>query len=247
MCARRRSPFLCLAKERNQRKATPSLRPLRCAAGQTCVARLAGCAAELTARCALRSDNRGESVYEARACCAARATPQAPRRRRSHRGFEVHTGHRCARPPRRGRFAPRARGRAQRWPVWFPLPSARAEERRAWGGRVQRSMHALCALTHCGCLNGAPQARSEFRSAAPRLSTAGCPEAKRRGHAKWGRLSLVPFFGETKKGTAPPGAHPGRQRFQQKQRFNKNQPPARANQAPPAIDNLADRSRPAHP
>ena len=36
----------------------------------------------------LRSNNRGESVHEARACCAARATPQAPRRRRSLKGVE---------------------------------------------------------------------------------------------------------------------------------------------------------------
>ncbi|MFT4193862.1 hypothetical protein, partial [Ottowia sp.] len=33
MCARRRSSFLCLAKERNQRKATPLAVSLRCAAG----------------------------------------------------------------------------------------------------------------------------------------------------------------------------------------------------------------------
>ena len=100
-------------------------------------------------------------------------------------------------------------------PCGFPLPSGRAEKRSGRGARVQRSMHALRELTRRGCLNGAPQARSEFCGGTPTASIAGCPGAQRRGHGKWGRLSLVPFFGETKKGTAPPGAHPGQQRIQQ--------------------------------
>ncbi|GEM_PF-1245492 len=49
MCARRRSHFLCLAKESNQRKATPLAATLRFAAGNLRCSR-PGCAAELTAR-----------------------------------------------------------------------------------------------------------------------------------------------------------------------------------------------------
>ena len=49
MCARRRTFFSCVAKKRRQKKATPSLRPLRGAKGQTCGGADAGCAAELTA------------------------------------------------------------------------------------------------------------------------------------------------------------------------------------------------------
>ena len=49
MCARRRSHFLCLAKESNQRKATPLAATLRCASGNLRCSR-PGCAAELTAR-----------------------------------------------------------------------------------------------------------------------------------------------------------------------------------------------------
>ncbi|HRW73739.1 MAG TPA: hypothetical protein P5093_15215, partial [Ottowia sp.] len=41
-----------------------------------------------------------------------------------------------------------------------------------------------------------------------------------KGHGKWGRLSLVSFFGESKKETAPPGAHPGLQRHQRHYAFN---------------------------
>ena len=47
MCARRRTFFSCVAKKRRQKKATPSLRPLRGAKGQTCVGVVAGCAVEL--------------------------------------------------------------------------------------------------------------------------------------------------------------------------------------------------------
>ena len=47
ICARRRTFFSCVAKKRRQKKATPSLRPLRFATGQTCVGAVAGCAVEL--------------------------------------------------------------------------------------------------------------------------------------------------------------------------------------------------------
>jgi hypothetical protein len=50
----RRARYFSLLRQRKvpKRKATPSLRPLRCAKGQTCVESVAGCAVELTAlRC----------------------------------------------------------------------------------------------------------------------------------------------------------------------------------------------------
>jgi hypothetical protein len=43
-------------------------------------------------------------------------------------GREDQTGHRCARPPRRGRVAPRSQGRVQRWPVWRAPPRPRASQ-----------------------------------------------------------------------------------------------------------------------
>ena len=48
----RRARYFSLLRQRKvpKRKATPSLRPLRCAKGQTCGVSVAGCAAELTAR-----------------------------------------------------------------------------------------------------------------------------------------------------------------------------------------------------
>ena len=79
----RQATHFSLLRQRkvSKRKATPSLRPLRCAAGQTCVVSVAGCSVELALRCARRSDNHGESVDEARAlrraCHPATAPPQA--------------------------------------------------------------------------------------------------------------------------------------------------------------------------
>ena len=203
ICARRCTYFSCAHKKSRQKKAPPSLRPLRAATGQTCVPALAGCAAELTARCALRSNNRGESEHEARASCGARATPQAPRRRRSHRGF--HTGHRCARPHTG------IRGRAQRWPEGFltPLWPCREAQRL---GRAWAAQHAHASCTDLLRLSERRERseQSEFRSTAPGASIAGCPVAKRRGHGQWGRLSFAFFSLATqRKEGAPPGAYPG--------------------------------------
>jgi hypothetical protein len=96
----------------------------------------------------------------------------------------------------------------------YQCPSARAEKRRGWGGCGHRRMAALRALTGCGCLSGALQAQSEFRSAAPGPSIAGCPQ----GHGRWGRLFFAYFLLATqKKVGALPGAHPGRRRQTSKQ------------------------------
>ena len=78
-----RPPFLCATRKEAKKRAPQSAAP----SGQTCVGVLAGCAVELTARCALRSDNHGESVHEAGVSFGTPATPQAPRRRRSQKGW----------------------------------------------------------------------------------------------------------------------------------------------------------------
>ena len=214
MCARRRSPFLCLAKERNQRKATPLAVSLRFAAGNLRCSR-PGC--RRRTHYALRAPFKQPRRVSSRSACMLRCT-RAPRPLRFSarpEGSGKTTRAIAALGPVHAARSARALG-AERsdGPLGFHHPSARAEEHRAWGGRMQRSMHALRELTHCGCLNAAPQARSEFRNAAPRPSTAGCPVAERRGHAKWGRLSLLTFFGEAKKVSRPPGRTPGQRRIQ---------------------------------
>ena len=87
MCARRRTFFSCVAKKRRQKKATPSLRPLRGAKGQTCGGAVAGCAAELTALRSSSVQTAAASQMTKHGRTGAHATPQPPRRRRSHRGW----------------------------------------------------------------------------------------------------------------------------------------------------------------
>ena len=151
-----------------------------------------------------------------------------------------HTGHRCARPwvlltscgsgLARDECIRRTEAPSRASPLPHPVtqaersdgpkglvesPSGRAEKRRAWGGRGSAACRALCSDSLRLFERRERSEQSEFRSAAPCPSIAGCPEAKRRGHGQWGRL----FFGyfllaRQKKVTAPPGAHPGQQRPQ---------------------------------
>ena len=89
----RRARYFSLLRQRKvpKRKATPSLRPLRFATGQTCGVSVAGCAVELTAlRCSfVQTSTASQSTKHAR--CDARATPQPPRRRRSQQGWDSRT------------------------------------------------------------------------------------------------------------------------------------------------------------
>ena len=84
---RRATHFLLLRQEKvskekaTQLSATPALRY-----GATCVGEFTGCAVELATRCALHSDNHGESVHEACVSCGTHATPQTPRHRRNQMG-----------------------------------------------------------------------------------------------------------------------------------------------------------------
>jgi len=160
--------FLCARsvqlrqKKVTKEKATPSLRPLRCATGQTCVGAVAGCAVELALRCAHRSDNHGESVHEAcalrRACHPATAPPQAQPAGGGQPSIQQpnsHAGLCFARPPLAGASASRCAGGAERsdGPCGCPIrgsPSRCAEERRAWGGTGVEAP-VLRELTRCGC------------------------------------------------------------------------------------------------
>ncbi len=193
-----------------KRKATPSLRPLRCAKGQTCVGTVAGCAVELTAlRCSfVQTSTASQSTKHGRS--DAHATPQPPRRRRSQQGWTAeHPNNRTAGLPfgpllrsaqaaQREALAPAIRGRAQRWPVWMfcpPCPSGCAEERRVW--RIRARV----------CLSDAQ--RRELSETPPNPSTAGCPVASAQGTQTVGSpFFWVLFFGEAKKSASPAGRLP---------------------------------------
>jgi len=155
---RRASDFLLLRQKKvTKEKATPSLRPLRCATGQTCGGAVARCAVELTSRCALRSDNYSESEHEAwalrRPCHPATAPPQA---QPEGMGEQYGPSLRSAPPSRRAapaRWGPSAAmARVAGSLLAVPRSTGRGVCMRV-GARMLR------ALTRCSCLNGARSAQ----------------------------------------------------------------------------------------
>ena len=132
-CSPRRARHFSLLRQRKvpKRKATPSLRPLRCATGQTCGGALAGCAVELALllRSAARTATASQITKHARS--DARATPQPPRRRRSQQGVNSQTAIRvvAALDPKKAapcarRLRPQQRAERSNGPrgCWDPPP-----------------------------------------------------------------------------------------------------------------------------
>ena len=218
----RRARYFSLLRQRKvpKRKATPSLRPLRCAKGQTCGVSVAGCAVELTAlRCSfVQTSTASQSTKHGR--CDAHATPQPPRRRRSQQGWDIRTAEQPtsiraiaalglvsrAQAPRAAQAGPseaKARG-----DVWFPTPlwMRRGAQRAGW--RVCRRTHALRELTRCGCLSGARQ-RAASSAAHTAREHRRLPRSEAQGTQTAGSpFFWVLFFGEAKKSTSPAGRLP---------------------------------------
>ena len=205
MCARRRTFFSCVAKKRRQKKAPPSLRPLRCATGQTCGGALAGCAVELALllRSAARTATASQITKHGR--FDAHATPQPPRRRRSQQGVNSQTAIRvfAALDPKNA--APCAR----RW-----RPVHRAE--RSNGPSGCSAPHPLCMRR--GAQRPADQgSRLSERSAAQRVRArprwTRAPQVARseaQGRRQRGRLFFAYFLlAKQKKVSRPPGRTPG--------------------------------------
>ena len=159
-----------------KRKATPSLRPLRCAKGQTCGGAVAGCAVELTAlhcsfvQTATASQFTKHARFDARAHPAT-APPQAQpagvgsqtsNSRTATRAIAA-LGRACA---ARGACARELGPSAAmaRVDVLLPCPSGCAEERRVWRIRAR------------DCLSAASSSETP-----PNPSTAGCPVASAQG------------------------------------------------------------------
>ena len=200
-----RGTFLCFAKEKYPKERRPPVcDPFAERRGKPASCRLRGAPQNSLRAGALRSNNCGESVHEARAlrraCHPATAPPQAqpagvgqPNIQTAGQPFGPSL--RSAQFAQRVARAPARWGRAQRWPEWMFCslrPSGCAEERRVW--RIRARV----------CLSDAQ--RRELSETPLNPSTAGCPVAKRRGRRQWGR----PFFGSflsatRKKGTRMPG------------------------------------------
>ena len=213
------SVFLLLRQKKGTKeKATLHAASLRFAAGNLRCS-VVGCAAELAARCALRSNNRSESVHEA---CVLRHTPPHALRSSAHpeglgcghpHGPSLRSAPSCGRK----RLALRRLGRAQRWPeglfgCWLissPSPLAAPA-----AGRLRGGMGALApmlrALTRRSCLNGALKARSEFCGAPRKRTSAGLPHSAAKGSQTGGRLSFAYFsLAKQRKVSRPPGRQPG--------------------------------------
>ena len=213
--SRQPSHFLLLRQKKvTKEKATPLRVTLRFATGNLRCSLFAGSAQTRFAqtraaliREKLRSSARAEGIWNPTRRGAYLCGVQARVSSGSSLTLTVahtHT-HTCARARARARAHVRAHrmplfqasrseavgGRAKQWPDRSPFPSARAEER-----SFRRKKGRACL--------------SEASLRGPRLKRA--PQVARseaEGRAQWGRLSLVTFFGETKKVTRPPGRIPG--------------------------------------
>ncbi|VTU36846.1 hypothetical protein RA8CHR_05580 [Variovorax sp. RA8] len=214
---RRASHFLCLAKESNQRRATPLRESLRFATGNLRCSLQAGSAQTRFAQAraalfppeaALLGTRRGEwigpSLRSAANGLAARGLEQGHadalegehkhkhEHEHEHEHADVHVHVReCQRQrgPEAHAHLHSTQGRAMaRW-IPSPLWPRRGAELFADQGRACLSEASLRGPRE----KRAPQVARTFAA----------------GRGQWGRLSLVTFFGEAKKVTRPPGRIPG--------------------------------------
>ena len=192
-------------KERRPHFACPSA-----ALRATCGARSRGGIAELTSRLRRSVQTTAMSQFTKRMHAALHAPAPRPALLGTRRGeWETTRAIASLGPEHAARSARALWAERSDGPNGLQTPCGCACVAGLAGWRVQRSMHALRELTRRGCLNGAPQARSEFCGGTPTASIAGCPGAQRRGHGKWGRLFFAYFLlAKQKKAGRPPGRDP---------------------------------------
>jgi len=196
------SVFLLLRQKKGTKeKATLRAASLRFAAGNLWCS-VVGCAAELAARCALRSNNRSESEHEA---CVLRHTPPHALRSSAH---PEGTG--CGHPHGPSlRWAERSGGPKGCWLLGSPSPLAAPAAGRLRGG-TRVGARVLRCLARRSCLNEAPTARSEFCGPPRKRPAAGLPLRTAKGSQTGGRLFFANFLlAKQKKVSRPPGRQPG--------------------------------------
>ena len=147
-------------------------------------------------------DKRGQLLFLSWAALTPTLS-QRERERERERKREQKPSREAAALIKPGPSAARARVRNSKPLLVVPRSAGR-------GAGAQRSMRASCSDSLPLFERRERSEQSEFGSAAPRPSIAGCP----KGHGQWGRLSLPTFFGGAKKVGRPPGRTPGRQRIQ---------------------------------
>ena len=90
-------------------------------------------------------------------------------------------------------------------PSGLHLPSGRAEKRRAWGGRGSAACRASCSDSLRLFKRRERSEQSEFRSAAPRPSIAGCPQRSGGTRPAGSPFLWLLSFGETKESDCAAG------------------------------------------
>ena len=91
-------------------------------------------------------------------------------------------------------------------PCGLHFPSGRAEKRRAWGGRGSAACRASCSDLLRMFERRERSEQSEFRSAAPRPSIAGCPQ-RSEGTRPVGSPFFAYFLWRDKESRSPAGAN----------------------------------------
>ena len=193
-------------KESKQRKGDPAVRVPFAALRGNLRCSVSGRAAELTARCALRSNNCGKSVHESwRPAAPARPAPCAPRHGQKGGGDE--TGHRCARPrwAQALRAAQRQAERSDGPCRAVQPPGAAPGAGCLRGGHARRSAHASWTDLPRLSERSAP-ARSEFCGTPRKRPDPGLPRSASEGVADLGSPFLCLLsFGEAKESECAAG------------------------------------------
>ena len=154
----------------------------------------------------LRSNSRSKSVHEAWACCAAHARPTPCASRHGQRGVQLQPGPSLRSAP----VLAFARAERSDGPCGFSTP-LRLRLRRGACGVARAAQHARASWSDSRGLfeRRERSERSEFHRAPRKRCDAGLPRSEAQGSQTWGRFLLPPFLVRTRKGGAPPGAHPG--------------------------------------
>ena len=199
-----------VAERKSPKKRRPPIcDPFASLRGKPAAGRLRG--APWNSLCASRAAQTATaSQFTKHAREGAHATPRPARPRRIQKGTresDIHTGHRCARPPLAGASATRCAGGAERsngpWgcsavgcSAAHPLLAAPAAGRLRGGTRVVARV--LRALTRRGCPSGARSAKRVPRCT-PQPPRRRFAPSHSEGVADWGSpFFWVLFFGEAK-------------------------------------------------
>ena len=215
---RRATHFLLLRQKKvSKEKATPLSASPALRYGATCGARGRGAPQNSLRALALRSDNCGESVHEARVSCGTRATPPSALLG-AYRGDGVRTSIRAiaslgpvprAQAPRADRVE-RSEDPSGCLAVRLPTPLLAAPAAGRLRGGTRVGARVLRDLTRRGCPSGAAQQQSEFHGAPRKRTAAGLPRSAAQGSQTGGRLSFGYFsLAKQRKVPRPPGRTPG--------------------------------------